>query len=359
MKRILLITENLGSGGAERQLCGLAVMLKKRGYTVRVITYVRNQFYEPMLREAGVEYRLVEKAFNHLRRLPVLLRELKDFRPDVVISFLRSVNKTMCLLRLAYRSKLIVSERNFTLNWNRSTRLLHRLYSVADYVVPNSEAEAENIKEHCAWLTKKTVAIPNFTDTERFHPADEPQCNDVFTILSVGRVTEQKNILTYVRALAKVRDAGLAFHAIWVGSQKNEEYFNKVKTLIGQYNLSEYIEMRDQTEDIADFYRQADAFCLPSVFEGYPNVLCEAMASGLPVACSNIQEMPRIVQEEINGYLFDPYNADDIAMTLKRLIATPAEKLSEMSQANRAQILANNTVEAFADRYISLIESFR
>ena len=56
MKKILLITENLGSGGAERQICGLASLLTKAGYPCRLITYVENQFYEPYLRQNGVDY---------------------------------------------------------------------------------------------------------------------------------------------------------------------------------------------------------------------------------------------------------------------------------------------------------------
>ena len=56
--KILCITESLGSGGAERQLCGLAIELKKKGYDVMVVTYVENQFYQPLLDEAGVVYEL-------------------------------------------------------------------------------------------------------------------------------------------------------------------------------------------------------------------------------------------------------------------------------------------------------------
>lgn len=60
MKKILLITENIGSGGAERQLCGLASMLTKAGFTCRLITYIENQFYEPYLRKNGVDYELFQ-----------------------------------------------------------------------------------------------------------------------------------------------------------------------------------------------------------------------------------------------------------------------------------------------------------
>lgn len=62
MKKILLITETLGSGGAERQICGLASMLTKAGFPCRLITYVENQFYEPYLRQNGVDYQFVLKT---------------------------------------------------------------------------------------------------------------------------------------------------------------------------------------------------------------------------------------------------------------------------------------------------------
>ena len=64
MKKILLITEGLGSGGAERQICGLAVMLTKAGFPCRLITYVKKQFYEPYLRQHGVDYLFVPELWN-------------------------------------------------------------------------------------------------------------------------------------------------------------------------------------------------------------------------------------------------------------------------------------------------------
>lgn len=359
MRRILLITENLGSGGAERQLCGLAIMLKERGYTVRVITYVKRQFYEPLLRQADVDYRLIEKAFDKRHRFGALLSELKEFKPDVVISFLPAVNMTMCLLRLAYRCRLIVSERNFTLGWDFRTKLRYHLYSVAESVVPNSYAEADNISEHCPWLRNKITAIPNFTDTQRFVPSSEPAHGPVFNILSVGRVTAQKNILTYLEALAIVRDKGLSFHALWVGSNQDNAYVAQVQQLIDKYQLSDVITLRDQTDDIAEVYRHADAFCLPSLFEGYPNVLCEAMASGLPVISSNVQEMPRIVSDGVNGYLFNPHDPADIARAIELLINTKQGELKSMGERNRRQIEDNNSMEAFAEKYVKLIESIK
>lgn len=63
-KRVLLVTENLGSGGAERQLVGLAVFLQEKGFVVKVATYYKNQFFEPFLRKNKVEYELLNGAFD-------------------------------------------------------------------------------------------------------------------------------------------------------------------------------------------------------------------------------------------------------------------------------------------------------
>jgi hypothetical protein len=67
--KILCITENLGSGGAERQLCGLAIELKKKGYDVKVVTYLENQFYQPLLESSGVNYDFLPNLWSKWTRV--------------------------------------------------------------------------------------------------------------------------------------------------------------------------------------------------------------------------------------------------------------------------------------------------
>lgn len=105
MNRILLITENLGSGGAERQICGLASMLTKAGFPCRLITYVANHFYELYLRQNGVDYQFVQELWNKKTRVYKAAKYVRRYKPDVVISFLPSVNKTMCLAKLFFKAK--------------------------------------------------------------------------------------------------------------------------------------------------------------------------------------------------------------------------------------------------------------
>ena len=128
MKRILLITENLGSGGAERKICGLAVMLTRAGYPCRLITYVENQFYEPYLRQHAVDYELVQELWDKKTRVLRTARYVRRFKADVVISYLPSVNKTLCLAKLFFKAKLIVSERNNNTGVSRSDKIQFNLY---------------------------------------------------------------------------------------------------------------------------------------------------------------------------------------------------------------------------------------
>ena len=189
MKKVLLITENLGSGGAERQICGLASLLTKAGYPCRLITYVENQFYEPFLSQNGVDYQFVPELWNHNTRVIRAAKYVRHYKPDVVISFLPSVNKTMCLAKLLFKAKLVVSERNNNTRITRADKVQFNLYRMADAIVPNSNSQGTFIRRHFPFLGKKVHPIINFVDVNRFTPAAVPVQNDVLRIVTVARYT--------------------------------------------------------------------------------------------------------------------------------------------------------------------------
>lgn len=355
MKKILLITENLGSGGAERQLTGLAVLLKNRGYDVKVVTYYKKQFYESYLHENNVDYELYEKAKSKYTRVFYLLALFRRIKPDVVISFLPSTNISVCLTGLFYRkAKIIVSERSHTLNFGLKVKLLFNLYRVANFVVPNSFSEMDNITSHFQFLKRKTVSIPNFIDTEKFHPLESEKRRDIITILTVARLIPSKNILIYIDAISELVKRNYNIKVIWVGSQDDKDYLFRVKEKITKMGLDSVIQLKDQTNDIVKEYQQADIFCLPTLFEGYPNVVCEAMSCGLPVVCSNVFEIPKIVEEDKNGFLFNPNDYIDISNSLIKAIDLGSEELMEIRRKNRIKIMSNNNPYSIADRFVNL-----
>lgn len=358
MKRILLITENLGSGGAERQLCGLAAMLTRAGYPCRLITYVENQFYEPYLRRHGVDYQFVPDLWNKKTRIFKTAKYVGLYKPDVVISFLPSVNKTMCLAKLFFKAKLVVSERNNNTCITRGDKVLFNLYRMADAIVPNSNSQGKFICNNFPFLCKKVHPIINFVDVDRFSPSEIPVRNNTLRIVTVARYTQQKNVLTYLKSVRMVKDLGLNVHFDWYGDKKhNTAYYAEVECEYKRLDIADYLMLHEPNSKIEEVYRKADIFCLPSLYEGYPNVVAEAMSCGLPVICSNVYENPYIVEEGVNGFLFDPGNVDDIVGAIKKMMELSAEERLKMGKRNRALCLERNTEEAFLKSYVGLIDS--
>ena len=96
-------------------------------------------------------------------------------------------------------------------------------------------------------------------------------------------------------------------------------------------------------------------FCLPSLYEGFPNTLCEAMSCGKPVLCSRVCDNPSIVSEGKNGLMFDPTNEGDMANTIKRFFDLPLvekEKMGKMSRDISEKIFSE---VSFIRKYIEII----
>ena len=95
---------------------------------------------------------------------------------------------------------------------------------------------------------------------------------------------------------------------------------------------------------------------MPSTLEGYPNVLVEAMATGLPVVVSNVCEHPHIVGDGVNGFLFDPYNVDAMAEAMIKAASLNPQEATAMSQSNHRKVVENNSAQAFSQRYLAIIK---
>lgn len=356
MKRILLITENLGSGGAERQICGLAALLTKAGFPCRLITYVENQFYEPYLRANGVDYELVKELWNKNTRVWRAARYVRRYGADVVISFLPSVNKTMCLAKPFMGAKLIVSERNNNTGITRGDRLQFNLYRLANAIVPNSHSQGDFICKNFPFLAPKVRPIINFVDVNRFTPAAAQPRNSKLRIVTVARYTRQKNVLNFLKVVQKAKQEALDVHFDWYGDKLHHpDYYAQVEAEYNRLNIADYMTLHGPEAHIEEEYRRADAFCLPSLYEGYPNVVAEAMSCALPVICSNRYENPYIVKEGVNGFLFDPENIDDMLRAIRQIAALSPDERRLMGHRNRDLCLERNTEGAFLNNYLTLI----
>ena len=115
MKKIVCLIDDLCPGGAQRQLVGLACLLKENGYNVSVLTYHMDGFYKRYLLEVGIPHIYDASFESTVYRVPRIASQLRRLSPDVVIAYQESPSLIACCSRmLGGRFKLVVSERNTT-----------------------------------------------------------------------------------------------------------------------------------------------------------------------------------------------------------------------------------------------------
>lgn len=356
MKKVLCLIESLGSGGAERQMTGLACMLKDNGIDVSVATYDSQDFYKSSLIEHGIEPILASTSSSLLVRLWKIGCVVRLLKPDVVISYSRASSIVACVGKaLGAKYKLIVSERNTTQVISKSELIKFKLYKYADVIVPNSYSQYSFIKQMYSQLISRTIVITNFVDTVLFQPHAKKERGNMFLIIVVARVQKQKNVINFIKSLKMVAAYRTDFHVKWYGCQSDDNYFSKCMKMVEDYGLSQQIEFVKPSSNISEEYNNADFFCLPSIYEGYPNVICEAMSSGLPVICSNVCDNPRIVEEGVNGFLFNPESVYDMASALEKMLSMGASERKIMGYNNRQKVLKNHSMQEFVNKYLAII----
>lgn len=352
--------DSLGAGGAQRQMVGLATFLKEKGYDVVVAIYHADKdelFYADSLLSAGVPYIFLKKAERNLTRPFYIALFISRFKPNVVISYLETPSICACIAKFFNRRHLlIVSERNTTQQTGRNEKIRFNLFRIADYVVPNAYAQEDYIKRTFSFLSNKLVTIPNFVDIERFYP-NYHQRREIPEIAIVATIWPSKNTLGFIDAVEVLSKSKKSFHISWYGKDiANIDYYNSCQQKIEEMGLSSYISLLDKTNKIADRYREADYFCLPSFYEGTPNVICEAMASGLPVACSDVCDNDRYVAKGVNGFLFNPNDAESMASAIENMLGLSDDDYNAFCFRSRQIAEERLSKECFINDYIRLIE---
>ena len=356
MLKILLFIDSLSSGGAQRQMVGLAKLLQDRKYLVKVIYYHPIYFYRTYLDEYHISNEYVAGSENKIKRFFLLARAISQFQPNIVISYLDAPNMIACLLKaFGMRFSLIASERNTSQVLTCYERMKFFLLRWADVLVPNSFSQQRFIEVHYPQIALKTKVITNFVDTDLF----VPKCGnkrEKYRILVVGRISKQKNPLALLQAANCLKNEMSNFHIDWYG-REDDEIFMQCKAYITNYQLGDFFSFHKPTNDIVYEYQQSDFFCLPSLYEGFPNVICEAMSCGLPVLCSDVCDNPLLVENGKNGFLFNPHDVKDIACKMYAMLTLPDKKLQEMKTNNRKLAEEKLSAVFFVESYIKIIES--
>jgi glycosyltransferase involved in cell wall biosynthesis len=350
--RILEVTATLKPAGAEHMLVSLASALNSDRFDVSVVSLF-NAFpggLEPALDQRRIPVWHLGKVAGPDVRMYARLKQVVDtFRPDIIHTHCYVTRYTFPL-----RAKAMVhTVHNIaSLEADRVGRAINR-YAFRKGVVPIAvgAAVADSVRE--LYRLERPISIPNGIDTLRFrYPANRSLwrrlngfCEEDLLVVSVGRLTRQKNPMALVDAITQVPGAQLLLAG--EGELQNE--------LVGHPR----VHLLGVRQDIPELLSCCDIFALASRWEGLPLAVLEAMAAGMPIVATSVGCVPEIVQHEKSGFLVHPGNQEELVTALRLLgqSATLRRKMGEEARIRAESFSLQAMVSAYEHLFLRLFSS--
>lgn len=324
-RHIIFVQAGLGAGGAEKIVNLLSRHRTLRGDRVTVLamqgTPSRSFFDYPG--DVQVLTMSADNGFGMGARIAWLRRMFKELAPDLVVSFLTKVNVLVLAAAIGLRVPVAVSERN-----NPARQKMHPLWPVltrallwrAQALVMQTSAICETLPpRHRA----RSVVIGNPCAIEG--ATDSPVPDRGPSVVAVGRLTGQKGfdllIDAFARVVASKQDASLT---IWGEGEDRQELEAQIKRL----GLSRSIRLPGLSAQPFDWVESGGIFVLSSRYEGFPNVLAEAMASGHAAIAFDCPYGPSsLIVDGETGRLIKEDDVDAMAEAILMLMSDPAERM--------------------------------
>jgi len=244
------------------------------------------------------------------------------------------------------------------LTWRLSDRIIVNAHGVKTVLAQSIGISNDNIT-----VIHNGVAVDKF---KRNDPAKVTEIRnkvglsqiDGYLIGLIGRVTKQKNQLGLSNALhmIKSRRPDLDIRVAYWGATDDLSYVEVVKALTKELKLQEIVFFCGPESEMASVYAACDIVVLPSLWEGFPNVLLEAMAAARPVIASDIVDNARIVNDGVNGFLVPPQCSETLADRILELLDMPETLRRAMGERGQKHVAQNYSIEQMVSATMAFYE---
>lgn len=364
---MVFLLGGLGVGGAERQAMALAASLHRRGERVHVLALEDGPLGEAA-RSDGVPLTVLGRPFGFSpATLPRLGRFLRYTAPDVVYAFL----EVQWLLALAAArtnrgTRVVLGLRTSRYERGRSTLrervvfdLVRRSARQADLLIANSTSGLASFNAQCGVLVPGMV-VPNGIDASALRQRvtagngvrEAWGIPDGSTVVGhVGRLDPVKNHELLLDAFARLARSDSRLWLVCVGQGTIERRTTLVRRA-ERLGIASRVVFAGRRHDLADVYATFDVLALSSIREGFPNVVAEAMACGVPAVVTDTGAAGEIVGEL--GEVVSEAGAEAFAAGLHALLRRTSSTLSD---ACRSLVSERFTIDRSADRTLDAFQS--
>lgn len=339
--RLTLVIHSLQGGGAERVMSIMANYWAAASWEVTLLTFddgsvppfydLDSRVHHIPLGIASASSNVLVALQNNLSRARALRRAICATHPDAVLSFMDKTNVLTLIATRGLNIPVVVSGRSDpAMNYPGPAwaRLRMWTYPMADSIVLQSKGAMDYFP---AKIQARSRIIPN--------PVLQPPANatrsvnkaDGMLVLAVGRMVEAKGFDNLLKAFAQVKEKNKHWKLMILGDGPLRKQLEALSDSLGLEGIA---LMPGHVKNPYEYLAKADLFVMSSRFEGFPNALCEAMATGLPVISTDCPSGPReIIRHGVDGLLIPNLDAHALASAMDRLMSNDIERKRLASRA--------------------------
>lgn len=351
-----VITNFAGVGGAEMMLSRLIQATEQQYQHVIIALMKTSAVYQSTLDRCQAHYALGwngVNTFGTLQKLRVLLKQLK---PQTLQCWMYHANvlTSLSVIGLKQKPKVIWGVHHSLASpkdESISTKLalgLSKLLSKQPQAIIYCAHSAMQQHQAFGFHNSNSHVIANGVYLNKFQPNSE--LHEPIVIGFAGRYHPAKGYPYLFETMAKLKDQPVAFRIAGGGASLNNP---EVKAHFELYQLDqEKVKLLDQVSDMPAFYQSIDVFLMTSITEGFPNVLVEAMASGLPCISTDVGDASYIVQE--TGSIVPPRDSDALAQAILKYLQLSTDEKLALKQMTRQRVEQYFSIETVSQQYMQV-----
>ncbi|MBL7071872.1 MAG: glycosyltransferase [Candidatus Omnitrophica bacterium] len=325
--KIAHIITDLDIGGAEMMLLRMLRNFKDSKYEHIVISLhpEKNSLKDEIEQEALKVYPLDMSIINFPVSFMRLVGILKREKPLIVHNYLFHADILgRIAAKLARVPKVISSIRNENIGGRARELLLGMTDFSVDRVTAVSRSVADSHLKKGTTKKRKIDVIYNGMELENYTGEGRSAARkslditeNAFVIATVANLEPKKGHIFLLKALGELKRKGCGFKLLLAGSGKEEK---RLKNEAMNMGLKDAVLFLGRSENISGLLAASDLFVLPSLWEGLPNALLEAMAAGLPVVATRVGGVPEAVVDGETGLLVEPGDVSKLAEALRKMM---------------------------------------